>query len=535
MSVNGIIQARVVEFCASKRIAVEGLVALGTRVDTTTPGDVRLAWAYPAFRAGRHIISAVKFREVGTGRRAAMTPSVFLKPLVIGNGESSGRVHCRGRDGRLSAVRPRRRRRPGHVPPRRSEDVQEDVGRLPAARSDRTPSARRRRCRRRGRGRTTRRILGGGVRVRPPDGYKDWCQWPGSRDEFIQIVAAARKQQDTLYVTEPWSTFRDETAEQQRYLVDDIHPEAAVVFLAAEPKAGKTWKALARNVCLATGASYCGHEIPQRVPSLYIGLEGMRTAIRARVGCLARGVGVDPDGRGLDLLHILYRPKGFDLGSEETAQWVCAHVAELGAKLVTFDTLRSAASVRESNEGATDISRLLRLLSPLTSSGVSVEFLHHYVKLTETRQQRAAADRMSGSGALRGHLDVGVFITRYEPTERRMRVEYELRDGVALDPVGLRLDGVGTGPYGGFTYHDTVRLVVEDKIIGEQQPKAPSGEIAAWIREQPRGRATPSEICAEFDISQPTLRRRRPQICSWGIEYTDAGRFSRYQAAEEHP
>ena len=188
--------------------------------------------------------------------------------------------------------------------------------------------------------------------------------------------------------------------------------------------------------------------------------------------------------------------------------------------------------MRESNEGAKDISRLLRLLSPLTSSGVSVEFLHHYIKLTETRQQRAAADRMSGSGALRGHLDVGVFITKYEPVERRMRVEYELRDGVALDPIGLRLDGVGTGPYGGFTYHDTVRLVVDDEIVGEQQAKAPSGEIAAWIKEQRYGRATTAEICDEFDIGRETLRRRRPQICSWDVEYVDAGRLSHYRAVD---
>jgi hypothetical protein len=60
--------------------------------------------------------------------------------------------------------------------------------------------------------------------------------------------------------------------------------------------------------------------------------------------------------------------------------------------------------------------------------------------------------------------------------------------------------------------------------------KAPSGEIAAWIREQPYGRATPREICAQFDISNDSLRRRRNTICANGITYYDAGRFSNYQA-----
>jgi hypothetical protein len=139
---------------------------------------------------------------------------------------------------------------------------------------------------------------------------------------------------------------------------------------------------------------------------------------------------------------------------------------------------------------------------------------------------------MSGTGALRGHLDVGVFITRYDAAERRMRVEYELRDGAALDPIGVRIDGIGTGPYGGFTYHDTARLVLEDTIIGEAETKAPSGEIAAWILARPAGRATSAEICKQFEISSRTLTRRRAEVCSWGIEYVDASRFSHYKAAE---
>ena len=376
-----------------------------------------------------------------------------------------------------------------------------------------------------------RRILGGGVRVRPPDGYGDWCEWPGSRDDFVELVAAARKVQGRLYVVERWSDFRDQTDAAQKYLVDGVHPEGSVVFLGAEPKAGKTWLVLYRDVCLAVGAPFLGHAT-ERVPVLYIGLEGMRTAIRSRVGCLARGLGVDPDGDALELLHILHRPRGFDLASEETAGWVCDQAQSLGARLVTFDTMRSAAQIRESNEGAQDFAKLLRLLNPLTTGGVSVEFLHHYTKLNETRQLRAAADRMSGTGALRGHLDLGVFITRYDAAERRMRVEYELRDGAALDPIGVRIDGIGTGLYGGFTYHDSARLILEDSIIGEQETKAPSGDISAWILSRPAGRATSAEICGEFDISQRTLTRRRGEVCSWGIEYVDAGRFSHYKAAE---
>jgi hypothetical protein len=89
-----------------------------------------------------------------------------------------------------------------------------------------------------------------------------------------------------------------------------------------------------------------------------------------------------------------------------------------------------------------------------------------------------------------------------------MRVELEVRDGVALEPFGVRLEGVGSGAYGGFTYTDTAMLAIDDEVLGEQQPKAPAGEIAAWIKSQPLGSATPKQIRDHFDISDPTLRAR---------------------------
>jgi hypothetical protein len=203
--------------------------------------------------------------------------------------------------------------------------------------------------------------------------------------------------------------------------------------------------------------------------------------------------------------------------------------------------LRSATTIRESNEGASDMAKLLKLLSPITSDHVSIGFLHHFTKLNEQRQQRAAADRMTGTGALRGHMDFGLFITKADFNERRMRVELEVRDGVALEPFGVRITGTGTGSYGGFTYTDTARLAIDDEVLGEQQPKAPAGEIAAWIKAQPYGRATPAEIQDQFDISSDSLRRRRNLICANEITYYDAGRLSNYQvtdpaqqAAEQH-
>jgi hypothetical protein len=360
-------------------------------------------------------------------------------------------------------------------------------------------------------------------------------QWLAEQTAIIAAKAAAESNGAApapTFAIERWSAFRDATDPHPRYLVDGLHPEGAVSFFAAEPKAGKTWTILYRDVCLATGHPFIGHDT-HKVPVLYVGLEGMRHAIRARIGCLARGLGIDPDSDELDLLHILYKPRGFDLASERMAEWVCENAAAIGARLVTFDTMRSAAQVRESAEGAQDFAKLLRHLNPLTTSGVSVEFLHHYVKLTETRQQRAAADRMSGTGALRGHLDLGMFITKYEPAERRMRIEFELRDGAALDPVGVRIEGEGTGPNGGFTYADSARFVADDEILGEQTVRAAAKDIADWIKARSTRRAVPKEIRDQFDISDGTLRNRRTGLDMLGIEYVEAGQLSVYKAVDQ--
>jgi hypothetical protein len=248
---------------------------------------------------------------------------------------------------------------------------------------------------------------------------------------------------------------------------------------------------------------------------------------------IARGVGVDPDSTELDQLHLIYKPRGLDLNDAAWVRMLCDHIGETGSRVVIVDTLRAAATIRESNEGAKDFAALLRALSPVIGDHVSVAFLHHFTKLNETRQQRAPGDRMSGTGALRGHYDLGIFITRADMTERRMRVEVELRDGISPEPFGVRITGATSGQYGGFSYSDAARLEQDDEILGEQQVKAPTGEIAEWIRGQPHQRAKPGEICARFDIGEATLRRRRSLLAANGIEYLDAGRFSQYIATSD--
>jgi AAA domain len=532
-AVNGSLSTAIERFAQEKGISIAALTALDTRIRVHGKGpSVDLAWGYPTFVGGRRQVTAIKYRDIANDARTAEPGSVFVQPLIVGN---AGTMDWFVGEGETDSAR--------------LYDLVGDVARilcLPAGAktfkrgwADWLP-----------RGATiylahdadeagdegaekAARIIGSGtVRVRPPAG--DWCDWQGDRAGFIGLVQEARKVSAVSPLGgEPWAVFRDSATGDMPYLIEGVWPEGAVAFIGAEPKAGKTWLAVAVAVSLVTARPLFGlHAVTKPRPVVYVALEGHRAAIRARIGCLSRGLGIDPEGTDLDGLHMIYKPRGFNLSDPDWARWLCEYVVETGARLVLVDTLRSATTIRESNEGAGDMAKLLKLLSPITSDHVSVGFLHHFTKLNEQRQQRAAADRMTGTGALRGHMDFGLFITKADFIERRMRVELEVRDGVALEPFGVKITGIGTGTYGGFTYTDTAKLELDDEVLGEQQVKAPAGEITAWIREQPYGRATTREICDQFDISRDTLSSRRNLICANSITYYDAGRFSNHQVTD---
>jgi hypothetical protein len=84
LGVNGTVRERVQAFAESKRISLEALIAIGTRVKVDAHGGIELAWGYPQNGA----VTAVKLRPLGDKKRYALEPSVFLAPLVIGRRDS---------------------------------------------------------------------------------------------------------------------------------------------------------------------------------------------------------------------------------------------------------------------------------------------------------------------------------------------------------------------------------------------------------------------------------------------------------------
>lgn len=277
-------------------------------------------------------------------------------------------------------------------------------------------------------------------------------------------------------VVETWPVFRRSATDAVSALVEDVWPVGAMGFIASAPKRGKTWVALLLALAVASGRPFLGrHRVPVPRGVLYVALEGSRAGLRARVGALARGMGLDPDGGDLDRLRFVYRPLGMNLSDPRWAGQLVEAAAAVDAGLVVVDVLRRAATIRETGEGAQDFAVMLRNLGQLEADDRALALCHHFTKTTADTGKRLTPERMAGSGALYGALDAGLFITRSENGARELFVEVEARDLRAPAPFGVQITGTGTGPNGGFTYADTARVELggdigrpEVDVIAEQ-------------------------------------------------------------------
>ena len=130
------------------------------------------------------------------------------------------------------------------------------------------------------------------------------------------------------------------------------------------------------------------------------------------------------------------------------------------------DVLRAAARIKENV--AEDFALVRDGLEPLLVAGRTVSLLHHFGKLSETQKERSPGERMAGTGAMYGALDVGFLITRSESGARRLRVDVEARDFAAPDALGVVIQGTGSGEHGGFTYADAATLAIDAAAAEER-------------------------------------------------------------------
>lgn len=320
---------------------------------------------------------------------------------------------------------------------------------------------------------------------------------------------------------ESWAEFEAKAREPMTMLIDKLWPEAAFGFIAGPPKKGKTWIAITAAIALATGRPFLGFTVPDPVPVVYVALEGHRAAIRGRIGCLTRGFDLDPDPDTghLNNLHLIYKPRGINLADPAWAHEIRRTTDRVKARIVFVDVLRAGARIKEGDQA--EFGALRANLQPITDNGTAIAMLHHFTKLSDTMKEREAGERMSGSGAMFGALDVGLYITGSEDGARKLRIEIDTRDLATPDHINVLLEGKGTGDNGGFIYHDTARYQATATEVNEDDLKAPPLEIAEYV-DQEGGDVLAKYVRAHFDISDRTLTARRQRLAELGIDFVSS-------------
>jgi hypothetical protein len=346
LGVNGTVRERIEHFAISKRVSIESLIALGTRVHTDKAGGVELAWGYKHNGA----VTAVKFRPLGEKKRYALTPSVFLEPLVIGNVRSLDWILAEGETdaarlfdlvGDVAAILvlpagAKTFKRPwADVVPRGAvvalaydDDEPGDAGAAKAA-----------------------AILGGRtVRLRPPEGFKDWCEWPGEREEFLALASAVRGELKQF----EFSAY-SEFAAHKYPAAEPLLGEPGAVFLArgsllmvygADGSGKSTWT-IDGLIHLAAGVEWLGIPVPRPVRFCVIENEGPPDLFQQKLAAkLASWDGPDPS----ENIFVFAEPWGeFSFANPEARPALNAFCEEHAIDVVTANptlSLGVAASGR---------------------------------------------------------------------------------------------------------------------------------------------------------------------------------------------
>jgi AAA domain len=138
------------------------------------------------------------------------------------------------------------------------------------------------------------------VRLRPPEGFKDWCEWPGERDDFLELAAAARGELKRFEFT-AYSEF----AAYKYPAAEPLLGEPGAIFLArgsllmvyGADGAGKSTWTIDGLVHMAAGVDWLGISVPRPVRFCVIENEGPPDLFQQKLAAkLANWDGPDPSG-----------------------------------------------------------------------------------------------------------------------------------------------------------------------------------------------------------------------------------------------
>lgn len=131
----------------------------------------------------------------------------------------------------------------------------------------------------------------------------------------------------------------------------------------------KSFMALAWGACLATGRAWCGHDVPEAVPVIYVAAEGA-AGIRRRMAAWSTSHG------RIDRGMFIVVPMRVSLSKPDSVRKLDALIKKYGAKMVVLDTLHKMAPGME--ETSKDAGEALAIIDQLRQRNAATFLLVHH-------------------------------------------------------------------------------------------------------------------------------------------------------------
>lgn len=281
--------------------------------------------------------------------------------------------------------------------------------------------------------------------------------------------------------------------EAERWLIDGFLTGGSITVLAASPKTGKTWVALALAVGVASGAPALGRfHVPSPGPVLLFHAEDDSRAVRERIESIAVGQGLALESLAI---HAI-RSERLRLDDPEDRRALEALLSELRPKLLVLDPLVRLHAGAESYVG--HIAELFGYLRVLQRQfGVAILLTHHLAK-----NRSGGGEAMRGSGDIHAAYDHGATLARQADGSVILRLEH--RCAPRPDPIAFRI----VSQAGGGTVFELVELAQEE-ATPERTPRRLSG---AAVQPAKADVSLPDQVLAELrragqPLSQVAIRK----------------------------
>ena len=193
----------------------------------------------------------------------------------------------------------------------------------------------------------------------------------------------------------------DEPAIAPRELIKKLLPAEGVAITGGQPSAGKTFIEIHKAVCLGTGHPFFGHQIVERVGTVFVAAEGRPLLPNRFAAAMAKASITDK-------LPIAWMKQPPDLTSADGLKLFIAQLKaldqrfrdEFGVRLgqTTIDTIAASFGMKseDDNAEATKVCNVMRTIGNETAAVTTA--VHHYGKNPESG--------LRGASAWRGSADI---------------------------------------------------------------------------------------------------------------------------------